>query len=261
MRSAAPRVGDEDHPVGVDVDALLPAARADRGHQGAEVRHAPASRAACPRRGGRSPSGPRRGRGALDVLHEELGRPAGLGGHLLDVIARSEASFTIAVSGVRSSCATSAVNRRSRACASERAVILPSSASAISLKDAAQSPNSSSSLPGGACRGLRRAVGRRAARATGRAPPSQERPCGPATTTTIPSPPGGCSAAERCRPRALPRRRRSRPRRPRLPERGRRSRGSACPRPRCARRPAGRRRRSAQDPQGICSSPRERLEE
>ena len=44
---------------------------------------------------------------------------------------------------MRSSCATSEVKRRSRACACESAVIFASSASAISLNDAAQAPNSS----------------------------------------------------------------------------------------------------------------------
>ncbi|RAO45011.1 hypothetical protein PSN01_05432 [Micromonospora saelicesensis] len=55
----------------------------------------------------------------------------------------SDAAATNAVTGVRSSCATSAVNRRSRACAADSAAIFDSSAAAISLKVAAQTLNSS----------------------------------------------------------------------------------------------------------------------
>ena len=55
----------------------------------------------------------------------------------------SDAAATSAVTGVRSSCATSAVNRRSRACAADSAATLACNASAIWLNDAAQVPNSS----------------------------------------------------------------------------------------------------------------------
>ena len=104
---------------------------------------------------------------------------------------RSEASFTIAVSGVRSSCATSAVKRRSRACASESSVILPSSASAISLKDAAQTPNSSELSTGRRVSRSPSASERAAllARATGASVRlARSAPASAATTTTIPSP-------------------------------------------------------------------------
>ena len=49
---------------------------------------------------------------------------------------------------MRSSCATFAVNRSSRACAAESAAIFASSASAISLNAAAQAPNSSAAPTG-----------------------------------------------------------------------------------------------------------------
>ena len=86
MRSTRLGVRDEDQPVGVDVDALLPAARADGGlDEGAEVD--------TPGLTGCVPASSREISIVLDevaeplhVLDEELGRPAGLGGHLLDVI-------------------------------------------------------------------------------------------------------------------------------------------------------------------------------
>ena len=104
---------------------------------------------------------------------------------------RSEASFTIAVSGVRSSCATSAVKRRSRACASESAVIFASSASAISLKDVAQRPNSSELSTGRrvSSRPSAREWAAVLARLTGASVRrARSAPARPATTTTIPSP-------------------------------------------------------------------------
>ena len=104
---------------------------------------------------------------------------------------RSDASPTSAVSGVRSSWDTSEVNRRSRAWASESALIFASRASAISLNDVAQAPNSSCPSTGSLVASSPSAIERaaRLARATGsRVRLASERPTSPARSTTTTHP-------------------------------------------------------------------------
>ena len=133
---------------------------ARRPRSAAAGRPARGGRPRRPRPGARSPSGRRsgaaagrrRGRAAVSAGASSAGRRSAW-------LSSSAASFTSAVSGVRSSWATSAVNRRSRAWASVSAVILAWSASAMWLNDAAHSPNSSRAAGGQA--GVEQALGER----------------------------------------------------------------------------------------------------
>src|SRR5918996_1349834 len=93
-------------------------------------------------------SSTRRRSRATSATSSSAGRAAS-GGRRSSCSASIEASATSAVIGVRSSCATSDVNLRSRARASDSAQIFACSASAMRLNELAQAPNSSSVTTGG----------------------------------------------------------------------------------------------------------------
>ena len=138
-------VGAHRRPLPGHVDPRLPAAAVhDALDQGGQIDLLDADGLDSRHPGARSPSGRRSGREARDT--SATSRPvssAASGGRHAAWRCSSAASLTSAVSGVRSSWATSAVNRRSRAWASVSAVILVWRASAMWLNEAAHAPNSS----------------------------------------------------------------------------------------------------------------------